>query len=228
LNVPLPVSALALQVEALLQSVTRDSEQRCTALRVAADSQARQITAAARGEALANVRTAIAQERSRIEQELRQAEASAELEARRHEQRQSQALLTDMWAAIAGVLQTRWRNPMQRRAWLDAALAEAGALLAGRDWSIEHGAGLPDRERGELELLARQHGSGAVEWRLDASAHAGVRIRAERVCIDATVPGLLVQRDEVESWFLAAYLAPDTTSGPGRSVDSHSEHATGD
>ena len=228
MNAAAPASALALQVEALLQRVTRDSEQRCTALRVAADLQARQITAAARGEALANVRTAIAQERSRIEQELRQAEASADLEARRHEQRQSQALLTAMWSEIAAALETRWRNPTQRRAWLDAALAEAGALLAGRAWSIEHGAGLPDAERGELELLARLHGSGAVAWRLDASAQAGVLIRAERVCIDATVPGLLVQRDEVESWFLAAYLAPDTTSGPERSIDSHSEHAAGD
>jgi vacuolar-type H+-ATPase subunit E/Vma4 len=212
LNTQAPDSALDIQVEALLQRVAGDREQRCTAIRSAADSQARQIVATARAEALANVRKAIAQERARIDQGLRQAEARAELEARRHEQHESQALLTTMWGEVAGMLETRWSDARQRRAWMAAAMQGAGALLAGRAWHIEHGAGWSDGERREAEDLARQHGSGTVEWLLDAGIHAGVRIRADRVCIDVTVTGLLVQRDAIESAFLAEYVAPDAVS----------------
>jgi hypothetical protein len=213
LNAQATDSALDIQAAALLQRVTSDREQRCTALRSAADSQARQLVATARAEALANVRKAITQERARIDQGLRQAEARAELEARRHKQHESQALLATMWAEVAGVLETRWSDAVQRRAWIAAAMKAAGALLCGRAWHIEHGAGWSDGERREAEDLARQHGSGTVEWLLDAGIHAGVKIRAERVCIDVTVAGLLVQRDEIESAFLAEYVAPDAGSG---------------
>ena len=36
---------------------------------------------------------------------------------------------------------------------------------------------------------------------------AGLRIRATGVCFDATVAGLLAHHDEIESAFLADYLA---------------------
>jgi len=206
LNNHIPESALAIQTEALLQQVASDRERRCAALRAAADSQSRQIVASARADALKNMRQAIAQERARIDQGLRQAEARAEIGARRQEQRESQVLLVHMWAESTGVLERRWRDPAHRRAWIEATMAAAGTLLAGRAWVVERGE-WPQSERAEFEKRARAQGAAAVDWRFDAGVRAGLRIRAERACIDTTVPGLLVQRYEVESTFLAEYLA---------------------
>jgi len=206
LNNDIPESVLAIQVQALLHQVASDRERRSTALRAAADLQSRQIVASARADALKNVRQAIAQERARIDQGLRQAEARAEIEARRQEQQVSQTMVQHMWAEGTAVLERRWCDPAHRRAWIEAAIAAAGALLAGRAWVVECPIEWLESERAEFEKRARAQGAAAVDWRLDAGVQAGLRIRAERACIDTTVPGLLVQRYEIESAFLAEYL----------------------
>lgn len=207
MSAPIPASALDIQVDALLQQLEADRDRRCAALRESADTQAREITRAARADALNALRKAVAQERARMDQGLRQAEARAEIEARRREQRESQALLEHMWSEIGAAIERRWRDPDQRSTWFEAALAQAQTLIQGRPWVIEHGAGWPAGEHGGWEDRARRRGASSVQWALDAKEYAGLRIRAEGVCIDATVTGLLVQRPEIESTFLAAYLA---------------------
>lgn len=206
-----PRGVLDIQAAALLERVTSDREQRCAALKKSAALKARQIVAAARTEALANLRKAIVEERARIEQGLRQAAARAEIEARNCEQRESQLLLQGMWLDIAAVIERRWSNPVQRQAWIEGAVALAGMLLAGRPWRIESGPSLTESERVKWTNAALDKGSGAVEWELSSSTHAGLSIRSDQVCIDATVPGLLVQRDAIESAFLAEYQQLDAT-----------------
>lgn len=202
-----PQSGLEVEVKALLERVASDRDQRCAALRAAANSQAQGIIRSARAEALANVKKAIAQERARIDQGLKAAAARVDLEALRHAQQQSEALLDYMWTESAGLLERRWRDAGERRMWIEAALAQAGILLAGRAWCIEHGAGWEDGERGELDAQARHEGSSAIEWREESSVQAGLRVRADSVCIDATILGLLARREDVEAAFLAEYLA---------------------
>ncbi|MEP6884828.1 MAG: hypothetical protein ABJC66_08765 [Gammaproteobacteria bacterium] len=203
-------SALDSQAAALLERVASDREQRCTALRNAADLQAHQIVAAARTLASANVRNAIIEERSRIEQGLRQATARAEIEARKDEQRESQVLLQRMWLDVADVIERRWSDLAQRQAWIEGAVAVAAILLAGRPWRIESDPSWTDSERGRWSKYAVDKGAGAVEWTSSSSVHAGLKIRTDFACIDATVPGLLVQRDAIESAFLAEYLLSNT------------------
>ena len=207
MNAQLPQSALDVEVKALLERVASDRDERIEALRAAADSQAQQIVSAARAEALVNVKKAVAQERASIDQGLKAAQARVDLETLRHEQQESRALLEHMWTSCAGAIEQRWRDAGERRMWIEAALAQAGMLLAGRAWRIECGAGWKDGERSELEAQARYLGSSAIEWRLDPTLQAGLRVRAERVCIDATIQGLLAAREDIESAFLAEYLA---------------------
>jgi hypothetical protein len=212
-----PQDALETQAKALLEGVASDRDQRCAALRAAANSQAHQIVCSARAEALANLRKAIAQERTRIDQGLKDAEARVELEILRHAQQESRTLLEHLWAESGEALERRWRDAGERRMWIEAALAEAGTLLAGRAWSVEHGAGWSDSERGELEAQARHQGSSAVELREESSVQAGLRVRAESVCIDATILGLLARREDVEAAFLAEYLAAGAQdAAPGK------------
>jgi vacuolar-type H+-ATPase subunit E/Vma4 len=211
---PIPRTALNTQVEALLQRVTDDRERRCAAIRAAADEQAKRIVRSARTEARNNVRNAVIQERARMDFEIRQATARADIEVRRRERQKSRELLEQMWAAIADGIESRWREPALRRAWIDAAMSQAGALLSGREWLIEVGSDGTEQERSDLTDRARERGAGMVEWSLDAAMPAGLKIRAGNVCVDATVPGLLAQRDAIEAAFLAEYLPALSSSEP--------------
>jgi hypothetical protein len=199
--------------EALLQKVTEDRDRRCATVRAAAESQAGQIVHASRAAALRSVRSAVTQERARLEFGLRQATARADIEVRRQEQQTSRKLLGQMWSALGEVLTRRWGEAALQRAWIEAAMGEAGRLLTGRAWTIESGAQWTPPQREALLELARAHGARSVECAADAAMPAGLRIRAERVCIDATVPGLLAQRAAIEATFLAEYLPEQHTDG---------------
>jgi vacuolar-type H+-ATPase subunit E/Vma4 len=224
---PIATSALGDQAQALLQQVTDDRERRCAAVRAAALAQAMQIARTARAEARTSVRNAVIQERARMDFGMRQATARADIEARRRERQKSRELLEQMWAAIAEALERRWREPALRRAWIDAAMSQAGALLSGRAWLIEVGSDCTEQERGELSDRARGRGAGTVEWSAHAAIAAGLKIRAGSVCVDATAPGLLAQRDAVEAAFLAEYVPalaasePKMPSGPATEKRTH-------
>jgi hypothetical protein len=199
--------------DALLQQVTQDRDRRCAQVRAAAMSQAQQIVRTARTQARQSVHNAVTQERGRMDFGLRQATARADIEVRREEQQVSQVLLGNMWAGIADALARRWQEPAPRRAWLAAALGQAGGLLGGRPWLIESGAEWTQQERGELLERARSSGAATVTFALRAGMPAGLTIRSDRVSVDATVPGLLAQRAAIEAAFLAEYLPEQRTDG---------------
>jgi vacuolar-type H+-ATPase subunit E/Vma4 len=206
MNFAIPISPLDAQAQALLQRVTDDRDRRCAALSAAAESQAKQIVHAARAAALANVHNAVIQERARMDLGMRQAAARADIEVRRQERQKSRELLEQMWAAIADALAQRWQEPALRQDWINAAISQAGALIAGRAWLIEVGSDCTEYERAELTERARARGAKTVEYALLAAMQAGLKIRAGSVCVDATVPGLLTQRDAIEAAFLAEYM----------------------
>ena len=185
---PILKNTLDTQAEALLQQVTDDRERRCAAVRAAAESQAMQIVRAARSEARNNVHKAVAQERTRMDLGMRQARARADIEASRRERQKSQELLQQLWAAIAHVLERRWRDPVTRRAWIDAVMGQAGALLrtrvAHRGYiGLEragarrvHGAS-PQAGRRDSRMVAPCGGAGRTQdscrWRVRRCDRAG-------------------------------------------------------
>jgi vacuolar-type H+-ATPase subunit E/Vma4 len=232
MNSPIPKSALDSQAQALLQRVTEDRDRRCAALRAAAEAQATQIVRSARAEVRSNVHRAVIQERGRMDLGMRQATARADIEVRRRERQKSRELLEQMWAAIANVLEARWREPALRRAWIDAVMSQAGELLSGRAWLIEAGADWTEQERGELGDRARGRGAATVEYSVQAALPAGLKIRAGSVCVDATVPGLLTQREAIEAAFLAEYMPvlaasePKMPGGPAPPPGSATEKRT--
>ncbi len=211
---PLPGSVLELQVEGLVERVTRYRDGRRTELRAAAAAQRQEILKGARAEARANVRSAVALERARREQGLRQAQAQAELEARQRAQQQIARLLASMWDELPQALAARWQSPADRRRWIAAAVTAAGALLAARPWRIAHGEGWAESETRELEALALAHGARSVEWVVDPGTIAGLRIYTAGACVDATVAGLTARRAEIEAAFLAGYPGAGGAGGP--------------
>lgn len=220
---PVAGNVLDAQVQALLQRVETSTGQRCAQAQAAADSQTREILRSARAEALASVRKAVAQERARLELGLRQAQAQADILVREQAQQKIKKLLERMWQELPGQLESRWHDPAQRRVWIEAALDQAGSLLRGRPWRIEHGDSWSAAELPELEALARSKGASAVEWADDPALGAGLNIRADGVCLAATVTGLLARQADIESAFLAQYFgsehdATTTESPPAQEV----------
>jgi hypothetical protein len=205
-NTRAPDSVLDLQTGKLLQRVARHREERCRELREAAAAEVRGIVRSARAEARAAVHAAVLQERARLAEGARQAEANAALEVRRRAQEETRELLGELWTGIESVLAARWRNEESRRAWIEAALTEAGLLLGGRAWTIERSPRWPESESRTAEALARQRGASAVDWVSDERLSAGLRVRAGSASLDASIAGLLARREEVESAFLAEYL----------------------
>ncbi len=206
-----PASVIDAQVQAMSQRVAQNRDRRCTQLRNDASAEAQAILRAARKEARGNVVDAVARERKHGEQALRLAEASARLDERQHAQQQIRALLQQMWTAIAGALESRWADAQRRKAWVQAAVRQGQTLLSSRAWRIEHGAGWSQAELEELKSLAV--GDEDVQLVCDNGLGAGIRIRTEGACLDATVAGLLASRARIESEYLACYLALASMSG---------------
>jgi len=204
---PIPPSGLEGQVAALVQHITDDREQRCGQIRAAAEAQVREIARSGRAEARASVHKAVSQERARVAQGLREAQARAELEASRRAQLRTRSLLEQMWTQIGAALESRWNDLQHRRSWIAAALRQAELLLSGPAWSIEHGAGWSSEERARLEELAGKGGARTIEWRRDPALRGGLRIRCAGAALDATVDGLLARRADIEADFLAEYLS---------------------
>jgi vacuolar-type H+-ATPase subunit E/Vma4 len=198
-----PASVLDAQVDAMSQRVIQDRDQRCAQLRNDALGRAQNMLRAARHEARANVSEAVARERKQGEQALHQAQAQARLEERQRDQQQARGLLEEMWAAVSRALDSRWTDPEYRRSWVRAAIRQGQSLLSERAWRIEHGAGWSPDELNEVAKLAKNK----IQLVCDNGIRAGIRIKTDGACLDATITGLLASRPQVESEFLAQYLA---------------------
>jgi vacuolar-type H+-ATPase subunit E/Vma4 len=204
---PAPRSVLEAQTEAMLERVNVHREQRAGEIRIKAAAQSLEIVRGARTEARESLHRAVARERTRLAQGLRQAEARAELESRRRAQLETRTLLEHMWEQVAAALEDRWRNDAARSEWIQAAVGEAAQLLAGQSWRIEHAAGVSAEDRRRAESRSLAGGARAVEWQPDAQLRAGLRVRSPGACLDATLAGLLARREEVEAAFLSEYRA---------------------
>ena len=202
-----PASILDAQVNALLGLVTQRREQRTRDIRAQSDAQVEEILRAARAEARESLHQAVARERARLSQGLRQAQARAELETRQRAQRETLTLLQHMWPRIGATLEARWREEQERGVWIAAAMQAAAQLLGGRPWRIEHPAGLTPEERQRALTQAGAGGAQDVEWHPEPQLGAGLRVRTSGACLDATIDGLLVDREDVEALFLSEYLA---------------------
>jgi len=213
-----PASILDVQVEALLALVNERREHRLKDTRANRDAQVQEIRQTARAEARENLHQAVARERVRMTQGLRQAEARAELESRQRAQLETLTLLEQMWERLDAALVARWAEERARAAWVAAAMQEAAQLLPGRPWRLEHAAGVLRDEppRGEAQVSAG--GSQHVEWHLERQIRAGLRVRTSGASLDATVEGLLADREDIEALFLAEYLSAAASQSAERST----------
>jgi hypothetical protein len=146
------------------------------------------------------VATAIAAERAAAASRLAAAEARLATARRMALQRRMKSLLAEGWRLLPAALAARWARPGPRGTWVAAALDCARAVLPQGAWRIEAPASWNASERAAaLESLARHGIEAAVE---DGDIDAGVRVRLDRVDVDATLAGLLADRPAIEGGLL--------------------------
>jgi hypothetical protein len=185
------------RTQALLDLVEADRNARCTELRDQANARARSALAQAHAQARAQMRQAFAEERQRTSARL--AAAQAELQTRRRlaAQQRSQVLLERAWQALPQALLARWRDPGLRERWVQAALHGARSALPAGTWTVTYGAGWPAAERERLREEIAAHTGQPPRFVQDPAIEAGLCLAADGNRFDATLAGLLADREEI-------------------------------
>jgi hypothetical protein len=188
---------LAQRTQALLDLVESDRRAQCEAIVAEAREQAAALLAQARSEARARVKLALAEERARTQALVDAARADLQTRRRLHEQRHVETLLALGWQRLPEALNARWRDGEARRHWIDSAVARARAVLPRGAWQVAHAQGWPAEEQRELGARLAAALGAAPQFTLDARIAAGLRIMAAGNVVDATLAGLLADRDEI-------------------------------
>jgi hypothetical protein len=188
-----------LRLGALLGAVEDYRRTRCEELLGAARREAGALRREAHAAARAKVRATLAQERARLEAEVANRQARLQTERRLAEQRGVSRLLGEAWPLLRAAIAAAWAAPASRLRWASQHLALAAALLPSRRWRIRHAPGLRAEER--LTLMHDLQLEG-VEWAEDPSIAAGLAVQADSNVLDATLEGLLADRQALESRLL--------------------------
>jgi hypothetical protein len=186
---------------ALIELVEADRASRSKEILVPAVAQARAELAQARHAARLRVATAIAEERAAYAARVGAAEARLATARRMVRQRRLKALVAEGWQRLPAALAGRWADTASRRAWTEAALAHARAILPAAPWTLHGPASWSEAER--AAAVATLAASG-IEARCagDPAIEAGVRAVSRNVEVDATLSGLTSDRAAIEGRLL--------------------------
>lgn len=189
------------RAQALLALVEDDRATRRAAILDAARAEARIQVAHAHRRARERVLSAYHEEKHRHAAAVAEAEAALQTRLRIASQERERALLERALNRLPGALTRRWDDRTSRTAWTDAAITQALRVLPAGAWRIEH-AGLAQPEI--TATLARLHTQGVEATFVHSERmQAGLRVVAGATTVDATLAGLLSDRDEIGARVLA-------------------------
>ena len=196
-------SLVEAQLQALLDGVGADLEQRRHALLDEARAKARETLQRARRQALQQAREAVAGERREREASLERAGAALDSRIRRVRQSVDRELLSRGREALAAALRERWEDEAARREWLRLALREADARLLPGDWQLDHP--LEVDAAWIREQLAAAGRADDIEAKPAGDLAAGFRLRHAGATLDLGMSGLLARPRELDGLLLAAF-----------------------
>jgi F0F1-type ATP synthase membrane subunit b/b' len=203
---------LEAQTLALLRRLGHEQEARTRRADEDAAEQARDIVRRARSEARARVSQAVTDTRREIDLAIARRKAAIETRERRARQTTLRRLLDDAWQRLPSALEQRWDDARARAAWCRSACDQAArSLLGTANLVVEIDARWCDELRPVVAgSLGTATGSAPQVVALTGLG-PGLRIRAGRACVDATVTGLVAARERIAAELLAVvdqHLAP--------------------
>jgi L-lactate utilization protein LutC len=186
---------------ALLDVVDHYRMRRRAELLEPAQAEARQVVRTALHEARRRVVTAIAAERKHYAVEVRAIEAALATERRLAAQHHAVELLAGAWSTLRAKLIERWNTPATREQWTRAHLARALEAVPHGQWHIEHAAAWTAAERSRAAAELEDADITAVAFS-ERKFEAGFRVVAGCNVFDATLDGLIADRDQLEGRLL--------------------------
>ena len=196
-------SALDNKVKHLLDVVTQHRDEKCAAIRVNAQAEARELLRTAWREARERLHNDNVETRRRIEHALASQEAQQKTRARQQRQADDSVLLAAAHSALQAALLQRWQQPASRQQWCEALVNAAVTTLDGKAWTVEHPADWPMSEHDALLQLVNSLCGKMPRLQAKADISAGLRICAGGTCMDATIDGLLRDRERIDAELLA-------------------------
>jgi vacuolar-type H+-ATPase subunit E/Vma4 len=196
-------TVLEAQTVALLRRLAREQEMRTRRARDEADDQARDVVRRARGEARIRVHQAVLETRRELELAVARRKAAIDTRERRTRQAMLRRLLDDAWQRLPSALEQRWADRGARATWSRAACAQAARNLLHLGQVVIE---IDPRWAGELDATVRGCFDGTtttIEIAPVAGLGPGLRIRAGKACLDATVGGLVAARERIAAELLA-------------------------
>jgi vacuolar-type H+-ATPase subunit H len=190
------------QEQALLDLIEADRTHRCAEILGSARSQAAELLRQAHAQARERVRQGLDDARERARQRVAAAAAQRATRLRLAQQNETSDFLAQAMARMPAALIARWQQPESRLRWVRMALAQARQSLPLGDWRIVHAPGLQAddiRTLGDSELSPFPH-----RFEVDTELAAGVRVFGNGNCIDASLAGLLSDRDSLAAVLLRA------------------------
>ena len=196
-------SVLDSKVRHLLDVVTQHRDEKCAAIRTNAQAEARALLRTAWREARERMHNDNVETRRRLDHALASHEAQQQTRARQQRQVDDSVLLVAARTALQAALLQRWQQPASRQQWCEALVNAAVTTLDGKAWTVEHPADWPMSEHDALLQHINSLCGKPPRLQAKADISAGLRICADGTCMDATIEGLLHDRERIDAELLA-------------------------
>lgn len=193
------------QEQALLDLIAIDRARRCSEIAESAQREVDDLLRQAHLHARERVRRVLGEARERARERVTAALAQRHTRERLAQQGSASDFLERALRLLPAALVQRWEEPQARMRWTQMALAQARQSLPPGPWRIEHAAGLQPQEI--AALAADSSLAEARSFQLNPQLPAGVRVLGNGNCIDASLAGLLSDRDSLAAALLQAWEA---------------------
>jgi len=156
-------------------------------------------------------------ERSRARALIQAARAERATRERSSGDRANAALLAEAWPRLITLLVERWRDPRGREIWVAQALAQAQKSLPPGQWTIRHAPdwGAPETAEPCLARVTMQPQAPALRFRTDPGIAAGLIVEGGAAVLDASLDGLLADRQRLEARLLALMAVAEAKHAEG-------------
>jgi hypothetical protein len=189
--------------KALLLVVQEYREQECRRLLDAAQAEAAGLIRDTFRKQRSLLHNRVVAERARAQARIQAARAERATRDRRRTEQASIVLLEAAWPLLRARLADLWSVPERRRAWTERYLRRGLELLPRGRWEVRHAAAWSESERGDaVQELSRRLGR-SPRFETDGGMEAGLIIACEGAVLDASLEGLLRDRQRLEARLLA-------------------------
>jgi len=198
-----PGSVLGGKVRHLLDVVVQHRDEKCAAIRASAQAESKTQLRAAWRAARQRLHKENVEIRRRVEHTLASHEAQQQTRLRQRRQVDDEVLLDTARESLQAALLRRWQQPLSRQQWCEALVNAAVTTLDGKIWTVEHPTDWPMSEHDALRERISSLCGKTPRLQANADISAGLRICAAGTCMDATIDGLLHDRERIDAELLA-------------------------